>query len=174
MDGQIDTESDADAADVHMEEVRRWPPLSEASASTGPGNLVGRIAEQLGQTPVVPMEEALPSGPLRLEVSPPMDPEDLMERITDHLGYTPTAPATAAPTAQWPSLDDASVDAQRRRTAYKQQRRAQKLSLASEGLTDQFMEVRHTGQMQVRPGFHRYAISMPEHLLLRRLLHPCL
>ena len=97
MDGQMDTESEVDVADVAMEEVRRWP--------------------------------------LRLEAWPPMDPEDLMERIAGQLGYTPAVPATAAPTtpttsvvsAQWPSLDDETVDAQRRRTAYKQERRAREI-----------------------------------------------
>ena len=49
MHGQMDTESEADAADVHME-VSHWPALSEASASNGqegPVNLEERVAEQL-------------------------------------------------------------------------------------------------------------------------------
>ena len=60
MHGQMDTESEADAADIHMEEG---------------------VVEQFRQPPVVL--------------------------------------ATAAPTAQWPSLEDASVAEQQRRTAYK-------------------------------------------------------
>ena len=94
MNGQMDTESDADPADIHMEEVAHWPAIpTGASASNGqesPVNLVERIAEQLRQPPVLP--------------------------------------ASAAPVAQWPSMDDASVAEGRRRTARRQQRRAEEFA----------------------------------------------
>ena len=94
----MDTESEPDQADIHMEEAWRGPAIPPpATASNGQGG--------------------------------PDDPSERMifrnaeqRRHPSHV--TRVVTASAVRTAQWPATDAASIAEERRRTARRQQRRA--------------------------------------------------